>query len=189
VYPYPITAQNAYTDNPWRTHGARWEGGRPPVVFPNAYGAAIGSVGHGSPPTSMNLVSGTTPIRSRGASDPVRHVRPNRYTWTSKGARTGAAKCDKAPFSAWPVRGQPRRFPNRHLVTILRCPVGLVLWRGCPDHPRLGLGADRFPACAWALEVAESWWVAVPGGAIIAGPAGPTARHGTIQGFAGTPTH
>ena len=28
----------------------------------------------------MNLVSGTAPIRSRGASDPVRRVRPNRYT-------------------------------------------------------------------------------------------------------------
>ena len=29
--------------------------------------------------------------------------------------------------------------------------MGLAGWRGGPDHPRLGLGADRFPTRAWTL--------------------------------------
>ena len=62
-----------------------------------------------------------------------------------------AAYCDIAPFSAWTVPGQPTRFPNQRLVTTLRCPVGLLGWRGGADHPHLSLGADRYPASARIL--------------------------------------
>jgi len=61
------------------------------------------------------------------------------------------AYCDIAPFSAWTVPGQPRRFPNRRLVTTLWCPAGLVGWRACPAAVRPDLGADRFPARGWPV--------------------------------------